>query len=75
MLINLPISEQGTPSELTAAVLYFPSREREGSVNGGSGLSTVKRERPTARPNKHANPIAPIVTTSNNLLTFALKTR
>jgi len=34
MLINLPISEQGIPSELTAAVLYFPNREDDGDVKG-----------------------------------------
>ena len=36
--IYRPISEQGTPSEVTAAVLYFPRREGEGGVNGVFGL-------------------------------------
>ena len=60
-----PIVEQGTPSELTAAVLNLPRREGDGGVNGTSGSTPVPKKvnaiaKPTAQINTRAAAVVSI---------------
>lgn len=55
-----PMSEQGTPSELTAAVLYFPRRVGDGGENGASDNLDSKMLSPTARATTQLSPRMPM---------------
>lgn len=60
MCTYFPISEQGTPSELTAAVLYLPKRLGDGGEKGGSNFGPkVSVLRPTVKPIRNSTPAPP----------------
>lgn len=56
------MSEQGTPSELTAAVLYLPSRDGDGGENCGTfNFLAILKPTPIASP-KRQMAMAPFLT-------------